>query len=144
MADTIAKDEALKSLLALLTTMALTVNLQASGNKGKLESSGFTLAAVPGKIGVLAKPEGFKIKSGDNSGDVLLQVKPNPNADIYLFYSAPVPAPTSMENWRTIPSKKSKTNVSGYTPGKEYAFRCAYKGSEDTLIYSDIITMFVQ
>lgn len=143
-ADTTKKNAAKKVLLKQLNGMASVVNLQANGDKTKLESSGFTLIGDSGPVGILPKPENFKVKSGANSGDLLFEVKANTNADMYLFYTAPVPEPESMDEWRTSPSNKRKVNVSGFKRGKEYACCCAYKGSEKTLVYSDTIRIIAQ
>jgi hypothetical protein len=143
-ADTTKKNAAKKALLKQLNSMASVVNLQANGDKTKLESSGFTLAADRAPVGILPKPENFKVKSGANSGDLLFEVNANTDASTYLFYTALVPEPDSKDEWRTTPSNKRKINVSGFKRGKEYACCCAYKGSETTLVFSDTVRIIVQ
>jgi len=143
-ADTIAKNGARAMLLEKLRTIGLEINLQANNDLLKLQSSGFRLAKERSKVGVLPKPTGFTVKSGDNSGDLLCNVDANPNASTYNFYSAPVPAPANIIDWRLTPSTNRKKNISGFIPGKQYELKCAYQGSEETLIYSDSVLIFVQ
>lgn len=143
-ASTTAKEVAKKALLTQLRVMAMQVNVQALGNELKLESSGFTLAKTPSKRGILPKPTSFRVKSGDNSGELLFEVEANADADMYLFYSCATPGHANMDSWRLVPSNKRKINVDGFAPGKQYDLRCAFKGSEEDLVFSDTITLFVQ
>ena len=143
-ADTLAKNIARKALLDALRATASQVNVQAGGSLVKQESSGFTQARTPSKIGVLPKPDVLKVKTGANSGELLFETSANEDADVYLFYVAQVPAPVTIDSWRVITSNKRKINAGGFTPGKEYEIKCAYKGSEEALIYSDTIRIFSQ
>lgn len=138
-----AKNVAKQALVDQMRVIALEINRQAAGDIIKLTSSGFTLAKEPTPKGVLPKPTGFKVERGDNSGDILFLVDANSDADRYNFYSAAVPAPENINEWRLVSSSTRKKNVSGFTPGKQYAFKCAYQATEDTLVYSDTILMFV-
>ena len=143
-ANTVAKDDARKALLAQMRLMALQVNLQANGDRLKLESSGFTLVKESTKVGVLPKPTGFKVKSGSNSGDFAVEVDANSSANVYLFYFMIAPGSANINDWRLIASNKRKINVSGFSPGKQYECKCAYKGSEETVVLSDGITIYAQ
>jgi hypothetical protein len=138
------KNEARVALLENLRTIGMEINLQANNDLLKLQSSGFHLAKERSKVGILPKPTGFTVKSGDNSGDLLCNVDANPNASMYNFYSAPVPAPANINDWRLTPSTNRKKNIPGFIPGKQYELKCAYQGSEDTLIYSDSVFIFAQ
>ena len=140
--DIAVKNASKKILCDFVREVASEVNLQAKGDPIKLQSTGFMLSKERKKVGILEKPENFKVKSGANQGDFLLEVDVNKNASFYNFYSAPVPAPANIHEWRLTPSTSHKKNISGFTPGKEYEFKCAYQGSEDTLLYSDSIRAF--
>ncbi|WP_320052268.1 hypothetical protein [uncultured Acetobacteroides sp.] len=129
---------------ACLHDIAMEVNVQAKGDIVKLQSSGFNLPKEPKKKGVLPKPTKFKVASGTNKGDLLCEVNSNPDAFVYNFYSAPVPAPENINEWRLTPSSTRKKNISGFTPGKEYELKCAYQGSEDTLTFSESVRIFAQ
>lgn len=141
-ADIIAKNASRRVLSDALREIALEVNRQAKGDLSKLQTTGFTIAKDNKKVGTLPKPEGLKVTGGENIGDVLVSVDANSNANVYNFYSAPVPAPANMTEWRLTPSTTRKKNISGFTPGKEYEFRCAYQGADETLVYSDSVRIF--
>lgn len=142
--DTTAKNVARAELLEKLRIIAIEVNLQANNDLQKLQSSGFHIAKGKNKVGILPKPTGFTVKTGDNSGDLLCNVDANTIANMYNFYSAPVPAPANINDWRLTPSTNRKKNIPGFIPGKQYELKCAYQGSEDTLIYSDSVFIFAQ
>jgi len=142
--DVVAKNIAKDIVTDKLRILGKEVNRQANFDLLKLRSSGLELAKEPTKKGILAKPTGFQVKSGDNSGDLLFSVDANSDADIYNFYSAPVPATVNLIDWRLTPVTTRKKNISGYTPGKQYELKCAYKGTADALIYSDSIFIFAQ
>jgi hypothetical protein len=141
----ITEKNVLKGLVCeCLHDIALEVNMQAKGDIVKLQSSGLMLPKEPKKKGILPKPEKFKVVSGANRGDFLCEVESNKDAFVYNFYSAPVPAPDNINEWRLTLSTTRKKNISGFTPGKEYELKCAYQGSEDTLTFSDSIRIFGQ
>jgi hypothetical protein len=142
--DVAAKNVAKEVLRDVLQEIAKLVNVQADGDVEKLQSSGFTLAKERSKKGVLPKPNNFKVKSGVNSGDLLCVVDACEDARVYNFYSALVPTPDNLTEWRLTPSTTRKKNISGFTPGKQYELKCAYLGTEETLVFSDPITIFVQ
>jgi hypothetical protein len=143
-AETARKNAARKVLVVDLKNIALEVNIQANGDLLKLQSSGLRLAKTRSKVGILPKPTGFTVRSGGNSGDLLCIVDTHPNALSYNFYSAPAPSPASINDWRLTPSTTHKKNIAGFTPGKQYELKCAYQGSEETLVYSDPVLIYAQ
>ncbi len=143
-AERAAKNEAKQVLVDQLKDIAVQVNIQADGDVLKLMSSGLRLAKVAAPVGILPKPTGFGVKSGNNSGEFMFSVEANKNTTMYYFYSAPVPASASLADWRLSPSTKSTANVAGFIPGKQYECKCAYKGSAEELIYSDSILIYAQ
>lgn len=142
--DVTAKNIAKVALTSVLQDAAKVVNAQANGDVEILQSSGFTLAKERTRKGVLPKPENFKVKSGTNSGDLLCVVDACLDARVYNFYSSAIPSPANLNEWRLTPSTTRKKNISGFTPGKQYELKCAYLGTEETLVFSDSITIFVQ
>ncbi len=143
-ADKAAKNEAKQVLANYLKDVAVQVNLQADGDVLKLMSSSFRLAKIAAPVGILPKPTSFGVKSGNNSGEFMLSTEANKNTTMYYFYTAPVPAPANLADWRLSPSTKSSVNVSGFTPGKQYECKCAYKGSAEELVYSDSVLIYAQ
>jgi hypothetical protein len=142
--EIVIKNAARKVLVDGLKNIALEVNIQANGDVLKLQSSGLRLAKTRSKVGILPKPTGFTVRSGDNPGDFLCNVDPYPHVAMYNFYSAPAPAPASINDWRLTPSTTHKKNIAGFTPGKQYELKCAYQGSEETLVYSDPVLIYAQ
>lgn len=140
--DVASKNVAKSLLCDCIRELGLEINLQAKGDTLKLQSSGLTLAKERKKTSTLPKAEGLKVIGGDNMGDFLCSIDVCKDARFYNFYSAPAPAPANINEWRLTPSSTHKKNISGFTPGKEYEFKCAYQGSEDNLLYSDTIKVF--
>jgi hypothetical protein len=142
--DILEKNDAREELNDIMRKIGIEINLQGDGNYTILQSSGFKMAKEKSKIGVLPKPNGFVVSTGYNSGDLLCQVDPYPNVNTYNFYVAAVPAPANISDWRTIPSTKSKKNISGFIPGQRYELRSAYQGCCDELIFSDSVFIYAQ
>lgn len=142
--DVAAKNIAKEVLEDDLQKVAKAVNTQADGDIEKLKSSGLTLAKERAKKGILAKPTNFKVSSGTNSGDFSCTVDACPDIKVYNFYSSAVPTPANLTEWRLTPSTTRKKNITGYTPGKQYEFKCAYLGTDETLVFSDSIVIFAQ
>lgn len=138
------KNVARETLLNRLRLFAMSVNIQADGDVIKLRSTNFTLAKEKEKVGLLPKPTDFKVVSGDNGGELVCTVKAHAKARMYCFYFAPVPSPASFDEWKNVMSSTHKKKIADFIPGKQYEFRCAYKGSEDEVVYSDPITIFAQ
>lgn len=142
--DTLAKNTARAALIEELKMIASEVNRQSNKDLVVLQSSGLTLMKERTKIGILPKPASFTVKTGDNSGDFLCLTSSNAHAFMYNFYSAPVPAPANIAEWRLTPSSIRKINISGFIPGVQYELKCAYQGSESQLIFSDSVSIFAQ
>lgn len=139
----VASKNVTKDLLCdCIREVGLEVNLQAKGDVLKLQSSGLILAKEHKKVGTLPKAEGLKVTGGANQGDFLCTVNVCKDAHFYNFYSALAPAPANINEWRLTPSTTHKKNISGFTPGKEYEFKCAYQGADDVLLFSDTIKVF--
>jgi hypothetical protein len=138
------KNSARKEVVDYLRDIAITVNQQADGDEVKLRSSGLRLVKSRSKVGLLPKPTGLSIKSGSNSGEFLCTVDPNNKTRMYNFYTAAVPAPEKIEDWRVTPSSSHSKNITGFKPGVQYAIRCAYQGSEPELVYSDTVLIYAQ
>lgn len=142
--DVAAKNIAKEVLEVDLQKVAKVVNTQADGDIEMLKSSGFALAKERAKKCILAKPTNFKVTSGTNSGDFSCIVDACADIKVYNFYSSAVPTPADLTEWRLTPSTTRKKNISGYIPGKQYEFKCAYLGTNKTLVFSDSILIFAQ
>lgn len=139
-----SKNIARQTVIDDLHYFGVAVNLQAEDDKEKLLTTGLTLSKDPAPKGVLPKPTGFDLDAGDNSGEIVCTVNALSGTRMYCFYYAESPAPASIEDWKVIMSTTRKKKITGLTSGKKYEFRCAYKGSEDEVIYSDLLTIYAQ
>jgi len=139
-----SKNIARQAVLDDLRYFGVAVNLQAEGDKEKLLTSGLTLSKDHAPKGVLPKPTGFDLDAGDNSGEIVCSVNALNSARMYCFYYAEAPAPANVSEWKVVMSTTRKKKITGLTSGKKYEFRCAYKGSEDEVIYSDLLTIYAQ
>lgn len=139
-----AKNAAKKDLTNDMSGIADEVNHQSDGNEVKLRSSGFVMSKTKTKKGTLPPPKRLTVKTGLNSGDLFCSVEANTDADRYNFYTHPVPEPENMDEWRLTSSSKHTKNISGFKRGTEYAVRCAYQGTSDTLVFSDTVHIFAQ
>jgi hypothetical protein len=138
------KNECRELVLDDMHRLGQKVNLQANGNIEVLQSSGFVLSKEPISRGVLPKPTGFKVVSGDNSGELTCSVDSFAGVRVYCFFYTEAPATEDISKWQLSISTVRKKKISGLTPGKLYTLRCAYKGTEEELIYSDPISIYVQ
>jgi len=142
--NTTAKNTAKTKLVKTLHTIAESVNTQADGDINKLKSTAFTLAKEPTKIGILPKPEGFKVEAGENPGQIKFSVNAHSNATMYLFYCSPEPAPADITKWQAIISSSRIKTVSKFASGIRHKCVCAYKGAADEVIYSEPLYIYVQ
>jgi hypothetical protein len=140
--DTLAKNIAKQALADLLRGVAMEVNRQANSDLTKLSSSGLRLVQERKPVGVLPKPTDFAVDRGINNGDLLCTVKSHPDADRYNFYTAETPAPADINAWRLTSSSTRKVNISGFTSGKQYTVKCAYQGTDPTLVFSDPVLIY--
>jgi hypothetical protein len=143
-ADVLKKNLSRNKLLSTLRSVATVVNIQANGDIVKLQSSGLRLVKPRTKVGILPKPTGFEVRSGDNSGSLFCSVNAHPNSKVYQFYSAKVPAPANITDWRQFTSPNHKATITGYVPGCQYELKSAYQGSDKELVYSDSIFVYAQ
>ena len=140
---TLIKNQLRESLEDLLDTLALYVQSTGGSDIVILQSSGYDLQKGRGApIGILPKPENFKIEPGPTTGSVKASLDAIAGANTYLFQyaEAPVNGNTVLQN---VYSSKSSHIINGLTSGKEYAFRVCGIGTNPVQVYSDVITSFV-
>jgi hypothetical protein len=138
------KNIARETLVKNLRSVGEEVNLQANSDIVKLMSSGFVLSKKPEPVGILPKPINLKVVTGLNSGELLMSVDACPNCSSYCFYYGIVSESGEILKWEVEVSSKHKINVHGFKPGIRYAVKCAYKGTEAELVFSDILYIYAQ
>jgi len=143
--DTMQKNESKVALTSLLDDLALDLCVQANGDRAKLATTGFTLVKEPEKGKQPSKPTSFKVEYGTNEGELIFSVDACKEARVYVFYFTPAPAMQSdATTWRSVASTTRKQNIAGFTHGVEYECRCAYQGTDQKLVFSDIIRILAR
>ncbi|MDB5190827.1 MAG: hypothetical protein JWQ96_390 [Segetibacter sp.] len=139
---TIIKNKCRVNLDALLMDLGLFVQLHSKGNEEKLVSSGFELSSKRAAVGVLAKPQNFRVRPGNGPGSVKLSQDVIDGASTYLyeFVKAPV---TNESVWTPLVLKQASIIINGLESGGEYHFRTVGIGTNPTRIYSDEISSYV-
>ncbi len=139
--DTLHKNNSKGVLTSLLDGLAVDLCIHVKGDRDKLATTGFTLVKEPEKRKQPSKPTKFTVEYGINEGELIFSVEASKETNMYLFYYTPAPAiqpdPTS---WKVAVATTHKLKITGFTHGVEYECRCAYQGSDKTLVFSDTIT----
>lgn len=146
-ADVTAKNQAKTVLVEKLAVLCGSINLQAGGDLGKLQTTGFPLAKV-GTHQQMGPVLNFQVNRGSNAGTMELKVdKPNytDHGTVFAYWDAALgDAPTNIDKWFHRSSNGHSVSLTGLTPGKTYPFAAAYKGADsDPLIWSAIISKMV-
>lgn len=139
-----AKNTAKAALVLKLSVLCSSINLQANGDVGKLQSTGFTLAkdASHQQMGDVIN---FKVERGSNAGEMKLSVDKPPYTDhgtVFAYWDTALGAtPENINKWFHRSCNGHSLTITGLKPGTSYPFAAAYKGSDaDALVWSAIIT----
>ena len=134
--DTADKNAKRQILVNLLQRLSYYVQITSIGDEAIILSSGFDV------VGVLPKPENFKVLVGDNKGTVELSCDAVSNASFYEYQYTKMPlSATSIWTMRT--ATKRKMLVEGLTSGQQYVFKMAAGGSDPSRTWSDEISSFI-
>jgi len=140
---TAIKDQKRRDLEALLKQLGTYVQLNCKNDLGILLSSGFEASKPPAPYGILPKPENFKVENGPNAGTAKLSLDKIKGASSYRFEFVAAPV-TDTTVWLVNVGTARNNIIDGLVSGNQYAFRVAAIGAEPTIVYSDVITRFVQ
>lgn len=144
-ADVLLKNDAKKLLVEELGEIALDLCVQAKGDREKLATTGFPLIKEQDKTKTPPKPSNFKVEYGKNEGELIFSVKANKEARFYRFFFTPAPpAASDPQTWLSQSFTSSKNTIKGFKHGVEYACKCAYIGSGNTIVYSDTIVILAR
>lgn len=140
--DTADKNSKRTVLVDLLHKLSYYVQVNSDGEEAIILSSGFDVNKQSGSVGVLPKPENFKVVAGGNKGSLELSCDMVDHANFYeyMYTKAPLSA-TSV--WTTKTSTKRKLVIDGLTSGQQYIFKMAAAGSDPSRTWSDEISSFV-
>ena len=141
-ATTVLKNQKRDELTGLLNQLALYVQMTAPGDEAALLSSGFDLAKPRQPIGILPKPETFRVEPAAMRGCLKVSVNKIKGANSYLFEYTTAPA-TPDSVWTDVVSSKTTVLIDNLTSGRQYVFRVAGIGADPTRVYSDEVSSFV-
>lgn len=140
--DTAIKNARRQIVEDCLHRLSYYVQVTSNGVEAVILSSGFDINKNSGTVGVLPKPENFKVMVGDNKGTVELSCDAVANASFYEYQYTKLPlSATSIWTMRT--ATKRKLLVEGLTSGQQYVFKMAAGGSDPSRTWSDEITSYI-
>lgn len=139
---TAIKDQKRKDLEVLLKQLGTYVQLNCKNDLGILLSSGFDAAKPATPVGILPKPENFKVESGPNPGTVKISLDKIKGAKSYCFEYTAAPI-TDGSIWLVKVATLRTHIIDSLSSGKQYAFRVSGIGADPTVVYSDVINRFV-
>ena len=127
-ADTVVKNQAVKTLDGLLNSLCRYVNSVSAGDADKAVSSGFELIRQPDPVDHLDAPTSMKASSGSYIGSVDLRWKRVRGARMYNVY-VNTTDPTKESEWKPAGvSSKAKYTVINQVSGGYCSFRVTALG----------------
>lgn len=137
------KNKSRKALEALLRELAAYVMLVAKGDRTILISSGFDLQKEPESKPAVTAPTTLIVKSGSNSGEVIVRAVGAKNVKHYRHEYTVGPL-TENSVWIDKLNSKGKHMFEGLKPTVEHHFRTAGLGKDDEIAYSKVVSYIVQ
>jgi hypothetical protein len=140
--DTADKNAKRLILVDLLHRLSYYVQVTSNGDETIILSSGFDTNKQSGTVGVLPKPDNFKVIAGGNRGSIELSCDAVDHANFYeyMYTKAPVSA-TSV--WTTRTATKRRLLIDGLTSGQQYIFKMAAGGTDPNRTWSDEIASYI-
>lgn len=140
--DIAVKNNLREELVAPLRRLAEYVSFTANGDRSILLSSGFDISKEPASV-TITKPENFRIENGPNSGQLRFVVDSVYGAKSYL-HEYTTDDTLQPQNWQSNISTSAKLVISNLQPGTRYYCRVAAVGSNDQVVYSDLMSRVAQ
>ena len=137
------KNQARVDLLANMRNLALDIEAQAQGDRAKMVSSGFDLAADGEGVPTLAAPTNFTLSDGMNPGELKLSVKAVANAASYVHEYTEGPI-TENSVWITKVTTSREYTFTGLKSGIRVYARVAAIGRKGQEVYSVVLTRVIQ
>lgn len=125
----------------LLITFCRYINLTANGNLVMLLSSGFDLSKDPEPV-LITKPENIEVLNGLTPGELKVSVKAVKGARVYL-HEYTTDSTLRPESWVQTISTTRKFTFINLQPGTIYYCRVGAAGTNNQLLYSDVISRMV-
>ncbi len=133
------KTDMRNALITMLLNLADYVTATANGDRAMLISSGFKVSKGTRNPRTLGDVNNFRVELGPNSGEALLSVDGVKCVDSYFFQCTLAPA-TNESNWTPGITSKNTFTFTGLEPLKQYSFRIAVSGSNNQVVYTEVIT----
>lgn len=141
------KNAARDALLALLSRLAIYVNLTAEGDTVALLSSGFTLQAPRTAVGILPAPHDLQLSDGFDKGALKVTFSKVERAHGYLIAYTDDPS-LPLAQWQKKLSTRIREEVTGLTRGREYHVKVAATSAEadqsETYVFSEAVSRVSQ
>lgn len=140
--DTAEKNAKRQILVDLLHRLSYYVQVTSNGVEAIILSSGFDTNKQSGTVGVLPKPDNFKVVTGANKGSIELSCDTVDHASFYEFQYTKTPV-VATNVWIMRTATKRKLLIEGLTSGQQYVFKMAAGGSDPNRIWSDEISSYI-
>lgn len=140
--DTAEKNAKRQILVDLLHRLSYYVQVTSNGVEAIILSSGFDINKQSGTVGVLPKPDNFKVVTGANKGSIELSCDVINHASFYEFQYTKTPV-SATSVWVMRTSTKRKLLIEGLTSGQQYVFKMAAAGSDPNRTWSDEIASYI-
>ncbi|HEY0668654.1 MAG TPA: hypothetical protein VGD22_10785 [Sphingobacteriaceae bacterium] len=137
------KNQAKSVLTEAMRLLAVNIEFLAKGDRAKLVSSGFDLAADGENVPPLAAPADFKITDGLNPGELRFVVKRVPQAVSYVHEYTEDPV-TPDSKWISKISTSREHVFTGIRSGVRVVGRTGAIGRKGQEAYSNMLTRVVQ
>ncbi|MHB1178391.1 MAG: hypothetical protein ACYCZO_08675 [Daejeonella sp.] len=137
------KNQAREDLITSMKQLALNIESITPGDRAKLISSGFEIAADGDGAPSLEAPQNFKLREGKNPGEIISSVQGVPNAVSYMHeYTEDPIIPES--RWISKVSSMREHTFKGLRSGLKVHVRVAVIGRKGQEVYSNTLTRIVQ
>ena len=140
---TAIKNQARTELISGMRQLALNIESLAPGDRAKLTSSGFDLAADGENVPPLSTPTEFKILDGVNPGELKFSVRGVPQAVSYVHEYTEAPL-TEDSKWVSKVSSTREHTFTGIRSGIRVYGRTAVVGRKGQEAYSPTLSRVVQ
>jgi hypothetical protein len=140
--ETADKNEKRQLLVELLRKLSYYVQVTSDGDETIILSGGFDTNKQSGTVGVLPKPDNFKVVTGANKGTIELSCDAVDHAAFYEFQYTKAPV-TAASVWTMRTATKRKLLIEGLSSGQQYVFRIAAAGSDPNRTWSDEIASYI-
>jgi len=140
--DKSVRDSKKEELIDTMHNLGIYVLFTAKGDRLIAESSGFSIAKDPTPQPPIEKPGGLSLTDGANAGELLLLFRRVLGARSYLYQISLDPLDES--KWVTQHGTVRKNLFTGLESAKRYYVRVIAIGTNNQVVYSDVVSRVSQ